>query len=643
MQDTEYTNEWINWIEETVDKEYLKLYEYKQFNNIQHIGTGKFGSVYRANWKNSETQFALKSFFNLDNITMKEIIRELKIQREVDFHNNIIRCYGITKLESENHNNYQLVMEYANGGTLRSYLKENFSKLTWNDKYNMAYQLSCAVSYLHNKEIVHYDLHSCSILVHNNTIKLSDFGLSKRIEASSNFQSKLFGMVPYVDPKSFSRQGNNNNQSIQMYTLNETSDNYSIGVLLWEISSGRPPFYVEDEQYDIDLALEISQGLRETIVPDTPNEYVKVYTKCWDGEPDNRPTIYQVVDWLNGIIKKTDIILKNHQISNKEACLSNNNSESQGDLSQLIQDFDRINIKEVDPMVILSKQAIEDYNIIVDEINDFIFRLMNKGFERNSVKQKVIEYFNNHNINSQDIYNWLLSNQNSLNSIFLLGYFNHYGIVISENNEKAFNLFINASEKNHLLSQYFTGHCYFHGYGTVKNEKLSFDYYEKVANENFSSGQLGVGYFYKKGISVEKDYQKAFYWYEKAANNGNIIAIYSLSRFYEDGIFVEKDYNKAFELYKKSAEGGYPDGITMLGYCYYKGIGTTIDKQKSFELYQNAANLGSNTAQYNLALMFEEGDGITKDIGKAIYWYEKSAEQGDLDAQIKLKTFQDDQ
>ncbi|CAB4439668.1 unnamed protein product [Rhizophagus irregularis] len=149
---------------------------------------------------------------------MKEIVRELKIQREVDFHDNIIHCYGITKLETENYNNYRLVMEYADGGTLRSYLKENTDKLTWNDKYNMAYQLSCAVSCLHNERIVHRDLHS---------------------------------------------------------------------------------------------SVEISQGLRETVVPDTPEEYVKIYTKCWDGEPDNRPTIYQVVDWLNTLqYMNLDFVIK---------------------------------------------------------------------------------------------------------------------------------------------------------------------------------------------------------------------------------------------------------------------------------------------------------------------------------------------
>ncbi|PKK69858.1 hypothetical protein RhiirC2_747606, partial [Rhizophagus irregularis] len=104
--------------------------------------------------------------------------------------------------------------------------------------------------------------------------------------------------------------------STQMYLLNEKSDIYNIGVLFWEISSGQPPFYVEDEHYDVGLVVEISQGLREIVVPDTPEEYVKIYTKCWDGEPDNRPTIYQVVDWLNAIITKSDVIVENHQMSN---------------------------------------------------------------------------------------------------------------------------------------------------------------------------------------------------------------------------------------------------------------------------------------------------------------------------------------
>jgi serine/threonine protein kinase len=49
-------------------------------------------------------------------------------------------------------------MEYANNGSLRNYLEKNFDKLTWDDKYNMAYQLACAVSVLHNEGIVHRDL-----------------------------------------------------------------------------------------------------------------------------------------------------------------------------------------------------------------------------------------------------------------------------------------------------------------------------------------------------------------------------------------------------------------------------------------------------------------------------------------------------
>src|SRR4051812_455808 len=83
-------------------------------------------------------------------------------------------------------------------------------------------------------------------------------------------------MVPYVDPKSFSRRRDSNSQT-QVYSLNEKSDVYSVGVLLWEISSGQPPFYVEGESYDASLAVQIIQGHRESIIPDTPSDYSRLY------------------------------------------------------------------------------------------------------------------------------------------------------------------------------------------------------------------------------------------------------------------------------------------------------------------------------------------------------------------------------
>ena len=75
------SNEWINWIEEAITKNYLKYYDYKHFSNFQEIGSGGFGKIYRANWKNFEQYLALKSFYinNINNVkaTVKEIVHEV--------------------------------------------------------------------------------------------------------------------------------------------------------------------------------------------------------------------------------------------------------------------------------------------------------------------------------------------------------------------------------------------------------------------------------------------------------------------------------------------------------------------------------------------------------------------------------------
>ena len=98
---------------------------------------------------------------------------------------------------------------------------------------------------------------------------MADFGLSRKIAEAS---SKIFGTISYVDPKCFSNEGNQSKK----YKFNKKSDVYSIGVLMWQISSGRKPFNAETD-YDAGLTLAIVNGKREEIIDGTPIEYSNLY------------------------------------------------------------------------------------------------------------------------------------------------------------------------------------------------------------------------------------------------------------------------------------------------------------------------------------------------------------------------------
>jgi serine/threonine protein kinase len=94
------------------------------------------------------------------------------------------------------------------------------------------------------------------------------------------------GKYGYVEPQCFKNPG---------YKRDKQSDVYSLGVLLWEISSGRPPFYDTEKMV---IALQVRDGKREPPVEKTPLEYQRLYQKCWDELPASRPDIDKVYETL---------------------------------------------------------------------------------------------------------------------------------------------------------------------------------------------------------------------------------------------------------------------------------------------------------------------------------------------------------
>lgn len=108
---------------------------------------------------------------------------------------------------------------------------------------------------------------------------------------------KLFGNIRYVAPEILRVS------KTKHYPYTEYSDTYSLGVLLWEISSGQNPF---EDQSDYTVIAAILSGYREERIKDTPDEYYELYSKCWNDEPKKRCTIDYVYNALKKLLEKYD-------------------------------------------------------------------------------------------------------------------------------------------------------------------------------------------------------------------------------------------------------------------------------------------------------------------------------------------------
>src|SRR5438874_9766561 len=155
-------------------------------------------------------------------------------------------------------------------GNLRDYLQNNHSKLTLKDRIAIFRYLCASLYYIHEKDLIHCDLHSGNMLMDSGACFITDLGLCGPVDEESS--GKIYGIIPYIAPEVL--QGKKNTKQ---------SDVYSIGMLMWEIFAGRPPF--DDRAHGLSLCLKICEGLRPTLLLNMPDEYAQMMMKCWDADP----------------------------------------------------------------------------------------------------------------------------------------------------------------------------------------------------------------------------------------------------------------------------------------------------------------------------------------------------------------------
>ncbi len=161
-------------------------------------------------------------------------------------------------------------------------------------------------------------------------------------------------------------------------------------------------------------------------------------------------------------------------------------------------------------------------------------------------------------------------------------------------------------------------------------------HFELAADAGHAGAQNQLGTMYANGIGVTLNYAKARVWYEKAAAQGHAGAQNNLGVLSESAQGTSPDYAKAREWYEKSAAQGYAAAQNNLGVLYFYGRGVTLDFVKAREWYEKSAEAGYAAGQRHLGGLYEYGRGVTLDIAKARWWYTKAAVQGDALARNSL-------
>jgi serine/threonine protein kinase len=277
-------NEFLPW---------LNAITHEKIPEVEPIGSGAYSIIYPHPDANNPTR-AIKAFIDiedkntqtLDSIQLRPLFNEVAILWSLRHAPNVVKIYNVTF-----YNDPRIVMEYADAGDLGKFIHDN-SNSTYIEENHLDFmcQILCASSYMHEQNIIHFDIKPWNIVLFRNnnnntvkyTLKLCDFNGSA-LKSHLPWKTEISTTYCYAAPEVLAE-----NYSLQ----SDKSDTYSISIVWIQMFNKRNnPFFDNPDLKIDDLSMMkeavVNNNLRPTI-NNVPDACKAILLRMWDKDPKVR-------------------------------------------------------------------------------------------------------------------------------------------------------------------------------------------------------------------------------------------------------------------------------------------------------------------------------------------------------------------
>ena len=248
-----------------------------RYEILEIIGTGGMAVVYKARCHRLNRLVAIK-ILKTDYLEDEDFRRRFHAESQAVAmlsHPNIVSVYDVStsvSLEAD-----YIVMELIEGITLKQYMQTK-GFLNWKETLHFGIQIAKALDHAHSRGIVHRDIKPHNVMVlKNGSVKVTDFGIARMMSKGNTLTKEALGSVHYISP-----------EQAKGGRVDSRSDIYSLGVVMYEMMAGRPPY---DGDSPVAVAIQHINGgavMPSVLNPNIPGGLEQIIMKAMANDPADR-------------------------------------------------------------------------------------------------------------------------------------------------------------------------------------------------------------------------------------------------------------------------------------------------------------------------------------------------------------------